>query len=137
MTNTNKHALSVLITDDIAQNRIYFIDILCEIITPLNVTEAEDGRDAINKVATQIQRTGQTFNLIIMDFKMPELNGADATAAIRQLEAKLSPPQHSVIFTWSTSLQSAYRQADDWLPKMTSAAEVRAKLELFDLLQGG
>jgi CheY-like chemotaxis protein len=137
MTNTNKHELSALITDDIAQNRIYFIDILREITDKLNITEAEDGKDAVNKVANHIQRTGQSFNLIIMDYKMPELNGASATAAIRQLEAKLTPSQHSIILTWSTSLHAAYPQADDWLPKMTNVKDVKAKLEFFDLLHGG
>lgn len=137
MTNSNEHALSVLITDDIAQNRRYIADILREVSSKLIITEAEDGSDAVNKVATKTQKTGQSFDLIIMDFRMPLLNGAEATSAIRQLEAKLTPPHHSVIITWSTSLHSPYEQADDWLPKMTSAREVKAKLELFDLLQGG
>lgn len=138
MTNTSKHALSVLITDDIAHNRLYIADILREISATLDITEAENGNDAVNKVTDHIKKSGRSFDLIIMDFQMPELNGANATKAIRQIEATLLPSsQHSVIITWSTSLHSAYPQADDWLPKMTSVSEVKSKLELFDLLHGG
>ena len=137
MTHTTNHALTVLITDDIAQNRSYFADILREITSDITIHEAENGKDAVDQVARHIQDTGKSFDLIIMDFRMPVLNGAEATAAIREVEAALAPSLHSIIITWSTSMQSPYPKADDWLPKMTSTNKVKAMLTQFELLQGG
>lgn len=134
MINNDKDVLSVLIADDVAQNRAYFASLLREVTPNLTITEAENGKDAVAQVANHIQKRGRSFDLIIMDYRMPELNGADATAAIRELEATSTTP--SVLITWSTSLQSPYPKADDWLPKMTNKNEVKAKLMLFDLLRG-
>lgn len=136
MKNTADSALSVLITDDIAQNRAYIADILRKISDRLIIHEAGNGREAVAQVENHIQQHSKSFDLIIMDYRMPVLNGADATSAIRRVEAELSPQQHSIIITWSTSFQSPYPQADDWLPKMTTVNAVKALLTQFGLLQG-
>jgi len=137
MENTDQDAFSALITDDIAQNRFYIADILRQTGIVFDITEAENGKDAVEKVTHHIHETGRSFNLIIMDYRMPELNGAAATAAIRQLETPLAPTQRSFIITWSTSFDTPYPQADDWLPKMTDANQMKEKLQLFDLTHGG
>ena len=68
----------VLVVDDIdanlfvAQGLLDFYD--------LNVETATSGVEALERI-----KNGETFDLILMDHMMPELNGVDATIAIREL----------------------------------------------------
>lgn len=48
----------------------------------IQVTRAADGREAVNLFA---QNPAGTFDIILMDIMMPEMNGFEATAAIRGL----------------------------------------------------
>ena len=48
----------------------------------IQVTGAADGREAVNRFA---QNPAGTFDIILMDIMMPEMNGFEATAAIRGL----------------------------------------------------
>ena len=109
--------ITVLITDDIPQNRAYIYQLIQSVLINAHIEEAEDGEMAMHKVAEKIKRTSTSFDLIIMDFKMPKMNGEQATMAIREIEqtAKLTKP--SIIITWSSALNTPYKNADDWLPK--------------------
>ena len=70
----------VLAADDSAINR----EVVKEALARLNLdaTLANDGREALALV-----KSGQ-FDLILMDCSMPEMDGFEATAAIRALEAR-------------------------------------------------
>lgn len=67
----------VLIVDDVAINRAVLIDML----QPLgfDLLEAADGRSAVEMVRLHAP------DLVLMDLAMPEMNGIEATRAIRQL----------------------------------------------------
>ena len=47
--------------------------------------EAEDGIDGVNKVKAQLENGGITYDAILMDFVMPNMDGPTATKAIRDL----------------------------------------------------
>jgi len=128
MTTPINSVLHVLITDDIEQNREYFADILHKITSDIVIEHAASGEEALKLTENRIRQTQRSYDLIIMDFKMPVMNGEQATNAIRQLEASTNPPVRSIIITWSTSKMSPYAKADDWLPKMTDHRTVKAKL---------
>ncbi len=72
----SKRKLRILVVDDKSENR----NVLKAILLPLgfHIMEASDGRDAINK-ARECQP-----DLILMDLKMPEMNGFEATKHIRR-----------------------------------------------------
>lgn len=121
--------LSILITDDIAENRAYIAQLLLSVINNAQTEMARDGKAAVDAVAAKIKATGTSFDLIIMDYQMPAMNGADATAAIRTVEQAAVPPTKSVIITWSTSKSAPYAHADDWLPKMPQTEDILRVLQ--------
>jgi len=71
----------VLIVDDCADTRTVFTHLLqllgAEVIT------ADDGRMSIECVVSAIQE-GKPFQLILMDIRMPEVNGPEAAKLIRE-----------------------------------------------------
>ena len=76
----NGRALRVLAAEDNATNQM----ILNALLTPLqaDVTMVENGRKAVEAFAQA------DFDIVLMDIQMPEMNGVDATLAIRNIEAE-------------------------------------------------
>jgi signal transduction histidine kinase/HAMP domain-containing protein len=69
-----------LLVDDIDINRIIAINLLEN--TGLIIDEADDGTTAVTKFSESKEKE---YDIIYMDIQMPEMNGYDATAAIRAL----------------------------------------------------
>jgi signal transduction histidine kinase len=90
-----KRNLSVLLVDDDGVNRLVARSLLEN--EGLKVTEAENGKVAVNKVAKD------RFDLILMDIQMPEMDGIAATKLIRQQE---EPAQRIPIIGVSASVMS-------------------------------
>ncbi|HEX5379726.1 MAG TPA: ATP-binding protein [Phenylobacterium sp.] len=78
-TEAEGPAARILAAEDNSTNQL----ILKSLLEPLGVdlTVVANGRDAVNSFRSQ------TFDLILMDVQMPEMNGVEATAAIRAHEA--------------------------------------------------
>lgn len=72
----------VLLAEDHAMNQL-FIKKLCKNLGMTNYTLVENGREAVNELAIN------SYDLILMDCHMPEMNGYDATVAIRNLDDPL------------------------------------------------
>jgi len=79
---TGSLELDILVAEDNEVNQIVFRQILEE--TGLNFKIVENGRLALATYKVQQPR------LILMDVSMPEMNGKEATAAIRQYEREKS-----------------------------------------------
>ena len=80
----NHSGKRVLIADDIEFNCILVKDMLAE--TGLGLDFAENGKIALHKALAN------TYDLILMDMQMPEMNGVDSTKAIRQLPVYATTP---------------------------------------------
>lgn len=74
-------ALTILVADDNAVNLLLAKTIIRRSAPNSQVLEALNGHEAVSLF------TQQQPDLILMDVQMPELNGYEATAAIRKLEA--------------------------------------------------
>jgi CheY-like chemotaxis protein len=72
----NKFSGCVLVAEDSATNQFLAKKLLEE--AGLHVTIANNGKEAVEKIHSQ------SFDLILMDMQMPEMNGDEATKALRK-----------------------------------------------------
>lgn len=70
--------ISVLIAEDHPANQRLFIEIFNDL--PASIVMANNGKEAVEKLALH------KFDIILMDLQMPEMNGIEATLAIRALQ---------------------------------------------------
>lgn len=80
---TTLSALNILLVEDTPFNQLLAVEILKKNIPDVKVTVAENGREALD-----ILNANQDFDIILMDVKMPVLNGYDTTKAIRAMTGK-------------------------------------------------
>ena len=74
----NNHHLRILLVEDNAVNRLLALRLLEK--RGHQVTLAENGKEAM----AALER--DSFDLVLMDVQMPEMDGFEATAAIREEE---------------------------------------------------
>lgn len=98
-TSTPIHHLSALIVDDEAELRKSVISILQTAMPQFqfNIAEAADGREALAKY-----KSGD-WDLVLMDVRMPEMNGIDALKAIKEHD----PRTFVVLMTAHANVQDA------------------------------
>ena len=83
-TNTTPDfsGITILLAEDVAINREIFITLLEN--TNIKIDTAENGMEAVQKFKDNPDR----YAAIIMDIQMPEMNGYEATEAIRSLDTE-------------------------------------------------
>jgi CheY-like chemotaxis protein len=104
--------LHVLLVEDNLTNQV----VATKMLEKLNciVTIASNGKEALRRFITT------EYDLIFMDYQLPEMNGVDTTKEIRKLERE---GHHVPIITMSASVLDADRQRfkeadmDDMVPK--------------------
>jgi OmpR family response regulator RpaB len=75
---TGRRALRVLVVDDDADIRMVVSATLRNLQVPVEVVQAEDGLDALEKVKTA------TPDLVVLDVMMPRMDGFDTCRALRE-----------------------------------------------------
>lgn len=100
-----KTTLKTLIVDDESELRRSVRDILDGFTNGVGfqIEEAENGRQALDMVRTS------SFDLVLMDVRMPEMNGLDALAAIKEHD----PRTFVVIMTAHSNLNDAVTAIKD------------------------
>ena len=73
---------TILIAED-EENNIKMISLILQ-KTNVNIIHVQNGRDAI-----KLCKENKEINLVLLDFKMPKVNGLDATREIRKFDKKI------------------------------------------------
>jgi signal transduction histidine kinase/CheY-like chemotaxis protein len=126
----SEQALRILLAEDHPVNRQLVVRILEK--HGHRVSVAVNGREAVEAVA------GQEFDAVLMDVQMPEMNGLEATAAIRRIE--VASGRHTPIIAMTAHAIKGDREAciacgmDGYLSKPVRADELLDALDRIPLL---
>jgi two-component system, sensor histidine kinase and response regulator len=125
-------ALRVLVVEDDATNRLLATNILRR--NGYAYAIAKDGVEAVEMCSRH------SFDLILMDVQMPNMNGLEATAAIRELEA--ATDRHTPILALTAHAMEGDRERcidagmDDYLSKPIHAKDLLSKIKTLTALDG-
>jgi len=101
--------LNILIVEDGRSQREMLKDFLAR--EGHRVTEAEDGNTAIRQVQ------GGHFDLLLLDFKMPGMNGMEVLEKIKNINPKISVIMMTAYGTIETAVDAMKLGAVDYIPK--------------------
>jgi CheY-like chemotaxis protein len=120
--------ISILIAEDNPFNQMIAKDDLSFYIKNSTIAIVENGVLAVEQFKTQ------TFDLILMDVQMPEMNGFEATKKIRELEKQEGKSTSIPIIAMTASLlkteiENCYGAGmDDYIPKPYTLEELIAPI---------
>jgi two-component system, sensor histidine kinase and response regulator len=122
-----RHGLRVLVVDDNAVNRLLAVRLLER--RGHIVTAASNGRHAVASLRESLH------DLVLMDIQMPEMDGYEATAVIRELEKTTGA--HIFIVAMTANAQPSDRDRclhsgmDDYVAKPLDATELYRVIDTF------
>ena len=124
--------LKILVVEDDATNRVLATNILKR--NGYSIAIAKDGVEAVTMCRLE------TFDLILMDVQMPNMNGLEATAAIREQEQ--SSDRHTPIVALTAHAMDGDRERcidagmDDYLSKPIHSKDLLSKIHTLIALGG-
>ena len=97
------------------------------------VTRVGDGRAAVAAAELAMSGGGERYDLILMDIRMPELDGLAATLAIRAAEAGAGAPRCRIVALTANAFEEDRRAAlaagfDAFMTKPVDVADIAALL---------
>ena len=130
--NTPNNHIDVLVAEDNDVNQMYIKYALEDLGVSFKIVP--DGRIAVDKWKLLSPK------LILMDISMPEMNGYEATEAIRALEEKRQLPRTPIIAVTAHSLKGDEQKClehdmDDYLSKPLAIASLKTCLETWGVIQ--
>ncbi len=118
--------MHILLAEDDFINRTLAVTLLNQV--GLNVTTVENGLEVIKEFDTK------KYDLILMDMQMPEMDGYEATIAIREREQKNGNSHIPIIAMTAHAIKGDKEKClqagmDDYLTKPISAADLYSVIE--------
>lgn len=95
----------VLVVDDNANNRLIINKMLS--LKQIESTEADNGQDAIRLISS-----GEKYDVILMDYHMPDLDGLETIKRIREIQKDI-PYDQPIILLHSSSDESIIKTCED------------------------
>ena len=112
----------IIIAEDEELNMIFLERILQ--LNGYNVVKARNGSEAIAQL-----RSNPTASLVLMDLKMPVMNGIEATQQIKLINPSLPVVAQSAFVTTEDRLQAFEAGCDDFISKPVKKAELLEKIQ--------
>ncbi len=113
----NLNGKRILIVEDDSSSYLYLDSILNK--TQPEIVWAKNGKQAVD-----IFRSGNNFDMVLMDIRMPEMNGFDATRIIREIDEKvpiIAQTAYAQVADRKIALESG---CNDYLSKPIKAGEL-------------
>jgi CheY-like chemotaxis protein len=101
---------TILLVEDEANNHVYISELLA--FTNIQILHAWDGREAVDLVKKHSE-----ISLVLMDIKMPIMDGFEATRMIKQIRSNLPVIAQSAYAFNGDKLQAQEAGCDDYLVK--------------------
>jgi len=130
-SKSESHVPRILLAEDVEMNRILIRGMLNKIYTHYELVNAADGVETVREFSSKVP------DLILMDVQMPNLDGKDATRAIRKLEAESASTKRVPIIALTASAtaqeqQECYQSGmDDFLSKPVFFQTLQEKILLW------
>jgi len=109
----------ILIAEDEEINFLYLEALLSELKPTLKLKHVRDGRDAINYI-----ELNNPCDVVLMDIKMPHVNGYEATKAIKSLNPNLPVIMQTAYSSGDDRLRAHLAGADDFISKPIDSQEL-------------
>ena len=116
--------LTILVTEDDETSYMLIEEIIKD--NRINLLRAENGKEAIEQV-----KNTPDINLVLMDIKMPDMNGYEATRKIKELRPEL-PVIAQTAFASNEDRQKAIEAGcSEYFPKPISSNELKNAIKKF------
>ncbi len=114
--------LTILVVEDGQSQR----ELLCDFLRDegYDVSEAENGKQALEKVATAY------FDLLLVDYKMPEMDGIELLEAVKAINPEIDVIMMTAYGTIDTAIQAMKAGAADYITKPVDLEELLIQMEL-------
>lgn len=86
--------MRILLVDDDEFVRSILSNVLCGLG---HIDEAENGMEAVYRFE-EARKEGKPYNLILMDYQMPLMDGCEALCIIRMLEKEQTPDKVTTVY---------------------------------------
>jgi len=123
--------IKILVAEDVSMNMLLIKFFLTKLIPHITIIEAENGKEAVEKFQHELP------DLILMDMQMPEMDGVEATLAIRKLEKASKNQTHIPILALTAGALQEERDKcitagmDDFLTKPIEMEKLQDALNRF------
>ncbi len=112
---------TVLIAEDEEHNYVFLEEILLE--TQIRTIWAKNGKEAV-----EIVKSGEKIDVVLMDIRMPLLNGYEATQEIKRFDEKI-PVVVQTAYTMSGEKEKSFKAGcDDYISKPINEKELLATM---------
>ncbi len=123
-TNKLPHNLTILVTEDDETSFMLIEEVIDN--NSINLIRAKNGREAVE----QVKNTPE-INLVLMDIKMPDMNGYEATRKIKELRPEL-PVIAQTAFASNKDRQKAIEAGcSEYFSKPISSNELKNAIKRF------